>query len=348
MASFVTLEELKSFHSIDREIFSRLVLTLQRDLGESMQVIGLWLWLEEAGYDNLVNKMLPLPDALVNALADEAVTCLACIETGQLLSPYENYDIALTHSLMQKEISIQFFHDNRISALGGVTKFVNDVCTRAFSDIVQQALYFEGNAAQSTAPQYRQRPMVTGEGSSSASNVRAQVMLPSGLVPLVHPGYSLPFFSGRIVPPHMVAVGANIPQVSPSLDPLGTAISNQQPNLEGILSEEFSSRVNLDSRPPSLSDEVPQEQRTIFLTFSKGYPISEGEVMRFFTRKYGDCIETIYMQEVDENVQALYARLVIREASTIATILKGKDKVKFVINGKHVWARRYVPKKQRS
>ncbi|KAF8403067.1 hypothetical protein HHK36_011161 [Tetracentron sinense] len=320
MSSFVTIEELKLYHSIDRELYARLVLKLRRDAGESMQVIALWLWLEEAGYDNLVKKMLPLPDALVNALADESVTCLACIETGQIQYLPDNYDIPLIHSLMQKDISLQFFTENRANAIRGVTKFVNDVCTRAFNDIVLQASEISGQRMGSGV-------IPRGEGSSASKSGRHAMAQPSFFQPLVHPGYSLPFFSGQIgSPSHLVSGGANVSEVPVSIDSRGTA------NYQLTLGAE-------------ISEEVPQENRTIFLTFSKGYPISEGEVMEFFTRKYGDCIETIYMQEVAANAQALFARLVIRQASTIAVILNGKDKKKFVIDGKHVWARRYVPKR---
>jgi hypothetical protein len=51
------------------------------------------------------------------------------------------------------------------------------------------------------------------------------------------------------------------------------------------------------------------------------------------------------MQEVQaEDQQPLYARLVVRSASFIPVVLEGQSKAKFSINGKHVWARKYVKK----
>ncbi|KAJ1381376.1 hypothetical protein SESBI_45196 [Sesbania bispinosa] len=41
---------------------------------------------------------------------------------------------------MSKEISFQFFYENRVKALQGVAKAVQDVCVRAFTDITQQAM----------------------------------------------------------------------------------------------------------------------------------------------------------------------------------------------------------------
>lgn len=54
------------------------------------------------------------------------------------------------------------------------------------------------------------------------------------------------------------------------------------------------------------------------------------------------------MQEVSEIEQPLYARLVVYPASSMEVVLEGKSKAKFSINGKHVWARKYVRKVQRT
>ncbi|KAJ8428981.1 hypothetical protein Cgig2_009789 [Carnegiea gigantea] len=43
---------------------------------------------------------------------------------------------------------------------------------------------------------------------------------------------------------------------------------------------------------------VPSSKRTIFLIFSKGYPISESELREFLTRSFGNIIEALYMQDV--------------------------------------------------
>ncbi|KAI3705570.1 hypothetical protein L1987_75809 [Smallanthus sonchifolius] len=45
---------------------------------------------------------------------------------------------------------------------------------------------------------------------------------------------------------------------------------------------------------------VPPDDRTIFLTFSKGYPIFEDEIIQYFTSMFGDFIQSLHMQPVDE------------------------------------------------
>lgn len=49
------------------------------------------------------------------------------------------------------------------------------------------------------------------------------------------------------------------------------------------------------------------------------------------------------MQEVGDDEQVLYARMVARSAAVIDPIVGG-NKAKYSINGKHVWARKYVKK----
>ncbi|KAL2534349.1 Uncharacterized protein Adt_07700 [Abeliophyllum distichum] len=57
-------------------------------------------------------------------------------------------------------------------------------------------------------------------------------------------------------------------------------------------------------------NEVPPEDRTMFVTFSRGYPVAEREVRHFFSTNFGDCIESFHMQEVRPHEQPLYARVV--------------------------------------
>ncbi|GKV18248.1 hypothetical protein SLEP1_g28655 [Rubroshorea leprosula] len=79
--------------------------------------------------------------------------------------------------------------------------------------------------------------------------------------------------------------------------------------------------------------EVPADDRTIFLTFSKGYPISEKEARDFFSRKFGYCIEAIHMQEVPAEERPLYARLVVHLPSSLEKILGRSRKAKISIGG---------------
>ncbi|KAJ9168044.1 hypothetical protein P3X46_019618 [Hevea brasiliensis] len=273
-SSSISHEEFKMFHSIDRELYRLLVNNLWRDPVESMQIMALWLWLERMGCANVVKKILSLPYILINEVADEAILCLSCINNDQFAC--QNNDIPLMQSLMENEISLKYFHDNRLGATQGVAKNVNEVCIRALYDIMQQAI--ERNAAQIGLPDTQK------------------------------------------IPP-----------------------SSTQSRLPKI---EFSPKDMMLSCTQETG--VPPEDRTMFVTFSKGYPVHKWEVREFFTSAYGDCIESLHMQEVESHEQALFARIVFHSAATIEVILNGLDKAKFNINGKHVWARKFVPKRPKS
>lgn len=98
--------------------------------------------------------------------------------------------------------------------------------------------------------------------------------------------------------------------------------------------------VSWTSRPV---DDVRDEDKTMFLTFSRGFPVSEEEVLQLFRMNFGEsCVRMINMGERDVvNEQPLFATLVLDSVATLDLILKGKRIAKFKINGKHIWARKY-------
>lgn len=74
-----------------------------------------------------------------------------------------------------------------------------------------------------------------------------------------------------------------------------------------------------------------------------------GLIFLFFNRRFGDCFEAIYMQEVSaRRVQPLYAHLVLRPGFPIGAVLDGKNRAKFSINARHAWARKFEKKILRS
>ncbi|XP_021596702.1 uncharacterized protein LOC110603317 [Manihot esculenta] len=108
-----------------------------------------WLWLEEKGYPNVVVKMVDLSYALVNAVADEAVLCLKCLESNSL-PLLLNGGIPLNARIMEKNICLEVFHHNKFSAISGIKNFLTTVCARIFTDILQRVLATTSSAQ--TAP----------------------------------------------------------------------------------------------------------------------------------------------------------------------------------------------------
>lgn len=103
-----------------------------------------------------------------------------------------------------------------------------------------------------------------------------------------------------------------------------------------------------------LINEVSEDDRTMFLTFSRGFPVSEEEVRELFTGMFGNCVESVHMGNVgsssnnvsNNDQQTLYARMILNSVSTVDQILDGKHISKFKINGKHIWARKYERRDQ--
>ncbi|RAL52838.1 hypothetical protein DM860_007606 [Cuscuta australis] len=277
----ITVEDLHLFHSIDRKIFSRLVVNSARNPAESLLVMAFWLWLEDLDFPGVIDKMLALSDSTVNALADEAAACLKRLESSK---PNQNprvsdegNDMPLTSIVMGRAISSKLFCPNKFTAISGIKSFLNKVCAIVFADILEQVL---------------------PDGSCWAS--------PDSSIPV--PGFPHPTFGSIAVVPR-------------SRD---SAIPNA--GLWGW----------------SMATEPPVDDRTMFLTFSRGYPVTEEEVRELFNSYYGDCVEAVRMvPPAAASEQPLYARLVVRSVGTIDRVLSGGPIAKFRVNGKHVWARKY-------
>uniref|UniRef100_R7W065 RRM domain-containing protein n=1 Tax=Aegilops tauschii TaxID=37682 RepID=R7W065_AEGTA len=125
-----------------------------------------------------------------------------------------------------------------------------------------------------------------------------------------------------------------------------------------------------DAITQQLSD-IPPDERTLFVTFSNGYPLTKDELHDFFMRyayrfrfyyigtiktvvkstyterHYGD-IEEITVEEPIESRPPLYAHVTFYSQMTLFRVLDGNRRVKFMTRGKHLWARQYVPKKKKT
>nr|KYP39964.1 hypothetical protein KK1_038702 [Cajanus cajan] len=88
-------------------------------------------------------------------------------------------------------------------------------------------------------------------------------------------------------------------------------------------------------------DDVTDDDKSMFLTFSKGFPVSEPEVRYLFTRTYGDCVQSLSMGSAVVNDQSLFAMMILKSVRTVDQILNGKRVAKLHINGKHIWVRKY-------
>ncbi|XP_047973270.1 uncharacterized protein LOC125215773 [Salvia hispanica] len=310
----------RQFHSIDRDLYALLTRALRRDPLESVHVIAFLMWLErECADSTLIKRVSSLPPLLVNAAAAEAAACVKCIESDHFIAGPDDGAKLLSELLnIPSGVSLRFLHDNRITVHRSVAKITNTVCWRALGDLIgpvapppMQLLYnpYAGLAAHGVVVPPHSPPLPV------AANVNVM-----GL-PQLH----VPDAAG-VFPPFDVAAQRLM-------------VGHELGNLVA---------KNLNFNDSKVEKEVSPDDRTIFLTFSKGYPTTEEEVREYFTRRFGDFIEDVIMQEVVDE-QPLYAKMVAKSAAVIDGIVEG-NKAKYSINGKHVWARKYVkkPPQQRS
>ncbi|KAG5018591.1 hypothetical protein JHK82_014534 [Glycine max] len=105
--------------------------------------------------------------------------------------------------------------------------------------------------------------------------------------------------------------------------------------------------VELDLSDPKIwenkgpCDDVTDDDKTMFVTFSRGIPVTEEEVRHLFTNYFGDCIKVLNMGNADTSDQVLFATMVLKNVETVDRILNAKHIAKFQINGKHIWTRKY-------
>ncbi|XP_062001093.1 uncharacterized protein LOC133718299 [Rosa rugosa] len=304
----VSTQEFNSFHTIDRKLFTRLVFSLGRDPTESAQVMALWMWLEHNGNEfNLVYKaLMTLPNTLLNAMADESVSALNCIQSN--VFPFSDSgitpDIPMLQAMSNSGVTLRFFHESRGEIASGVITLLKDVCLRVFGDLLFQ-------------------PHLEKKGGDGLYNpVMGDIAQGN-----VQWGNDIPLYW------HPQMNSANLYYLRGGFDPHKLAVQRQNLNEE---MEEVLSRLNLNDHQ---DQEVFPQDRTIFLTFSRGFPIAENKLREFFTRRFGEIIDVICMQEAKE---PLYARLVLQSASSIPVVLGGKSMVQFCIDGRHVRARKFV------
>ena len=274
MAS-ITLAELHLFHAIDREVFSRLVITLKRQPAQSLLIMALLLWLEDAKNCDIVSKLAKVSDSLLDAVTNEADLCLNILKAKT--STTHGGSLNLMSRFMATEITLKTISKLKYTAISGVKAFLKNVCAWIFTDILLQVL-------------------------PTPSNVNFNVS------PLFVPGFPHPLFGS----------------IEIFLLPLNFTLP-----VEGL----WGWKLNF---------EAPIDDRTIFLTFSRGFPVSEDEAKEFFVKMCGDCIEDFEMEVVVEpKTQALYARMVLRSVAYMDHIMTGKHIAKFRSNGKHIWARKF-------
>ncbi|CAL5066064.1 unnamed protein product [Urochloa decumbens] len=309
-------------HMIVRQLFCRLVFSLEFQSSLSMEIISFWMWLEGMGHADYLASIDALDNHHLRSIASSAKTL---IETLRLKSSLSN------------RRSIDGGHFCK-EAVKGIVFYLNSVCCKVLADILEVAtakerIYHHAIQAQQQNVRVRSAPMSTKdllskikasyisarsheEGSSSRS------MMPSPK-------------------PHTLKDIENPIEQCLSTFPLATLFDTLK-----IKEEEQQPADDAIQMPRQPT--VPSDDRTLFVTFSNGYPFTADELYEFFARNFGDDVEVIRVEEQDEPRPPLYAHITFYSQETLYRVLGGHLRVKFIIRGKHLWARKFVPKRKKA
>ncbi|MED6209062.1 hypothetical protein PIB30_051034 [Stylosanthes scabra] len=283
--------------------------------------MALWLWLEYTGYPNIICTMIQLSDSMVLSLSKEAIMCLDTL--GALQNPIVPNDggLPLTKILIQKHISLDLFIMKRYTAIAGIKSILNNICARIFKDILQTILSNNNtNRNYQHYNNYNNNYSYFNYDNYNYMNVASTSSRPSSSYynynnnsnrPLVVPGFPHPLFGDFTVPQGVEDLDV--------LDP----------------------RIWTNKKP---SDDVTLQDKTMFLTFSRGFHVSKDEVICLFKRAYGEnSVEELVMgnNNFETNHQPMFATLVVDGVEFVDLILKGQHLAKFRMNGKDIWARKY-------
>ncbi|XP_076936098.1 uncharacterized protein LOC143603066 [Bidens hawaiensis] len=333
----ISKDEYHLFYNYERALF-KILLGLQHEVVDAKLVIGFLLWLERGGYTSY-----PLGKTFINYLSldainevvDEVLICIKFLQKKASNLMFEgssnSYNISkLQCFLDRKRIHLDEIYHSSDLICDEVYCITHEVSAKAFDDILEQ---------------YR-------------SPIRTPAMFPHRDFSFAH-SVSGPVLAFQEAPSNGVANQDSIFMqahqmahqyqhqqmvacVPPVTEFRPSTFLGQNQAYTGHQTSQNNTRL-LEQEPDEV---VPPDDRTIFLTFSKGYPISADDVTQYFCGLFGDCIQSIHMQPVVPGSQPLFARMVVRDLSSVRAVIgNGPDgKSRYVINGKHVWARKFVPR----
>ncbi|RZC52857.1 hypothetical protein C5167_021281 [Papaver somniferum] len=305
----MTIEELRFFYRIDREIYRYLAITLGKDPLRSMAIIALWISMEEMGYPSIILELLTYQsDIITNSACDEAEWAVYYIITGTPPPPpfYRTAvtDMNTTLTLIRDSgsamyVSMKYLFEHGAIGYSSLKQIIGNLCSIMFADILRKAMLKNG----------------FGDNPNDLVNDRADE-------------------------------DTNIPEVE--LDnsaPIKVEAGSSSGTTQGENISEFvrtSSFLTTFEEQPTV-EIIPPCKRTLFVIFSRGFPISEDQIREFLVRTNGEnCVESICMQQVrpPQRRQPMYAMIEFHATETIDKILAGEDKVRFFISGCHIQARR--------
>ncbi|GAB4837742.1 hypothetical protein Ancab_002611 [Ancistrocladus abbreviatus] len=87
------------------------------------------------------------------------------------------------------------------------------------------------------------------------------------------------------------------------------------------------------------------EDRTLFVTYSNGFPLKEHQIRRFFNRRYGECVEYVDIPRRHRPKPPLFGNVTFVKRSIPLLVLQNQKEVEFIVNGRPLRCKKFRPGK---
>ncbi|CAN6351617.1 unnamed protein product [Urochloa humidicola] len=108
----------------------------------------------------------------------------------------------------------------------------------------------------------------------------------------------------------------------------------------GILGRKVELEGPYVTPPPA---NVPEDFRSMFITFSRGQSVERDEVFNYFRHKWGDCIVRVLLEKT-KGMPPMYGRIIFRSEAFVSLALNGEERVAIFIRDREIWLRKYIPR----
>ncbi|TVU45936.1 hypothetical protein EJB05_05446, partial [Eragrostis curvula] len=89
---------------------------------------------------------------------------------------------------------------------------------------------------------------------------------------------------------------------------------------------------------------VPEDSRSMFITFSRGPPVEREHILNHFRDKWGNCIDRVLMETTTGGAPLMYGRIIFKREAYVSMVLNGEHLVKVNIGDHKIWLRKYIPR----
>nr|CAB3465772.1 unnamed protein product [Digitaria exilis] len=123
------------------------------------------------------------------------------------------------------------------------------------------------------------------------------------------------------------------------IDP--AAFAYRQDLLTGLLGRNMELEAPYAGCAPVI---VPEDCRSMFITFSRNQAVERDEIFDYFRHKWGDCIVRVLLEKTNGGAQPMYGRVIFKSPAFVSLALNGEERVSIIIREREIWLRKYIPR----